>query len=712
MTSWQKRLRTGVAIFGIVFAVLVYRSIGERRVAPPPQPVNRFDPKAFVETTDTQLVQLRGTEKEFDIKSGRSLTYEDGSAKHFDVTITVRRDSRIFVITAKEAAAGPKQVELQLSGGVKISASDGFELATDHGTFNQEEGIARAPDDVTFKKGRMSGSGRKATYDQKGDVLTIAEQSKVLVKEDDGRTSTDSSSGSATLDRLQHVLYMQSNVRVLRDAQVITSDKVMARLSADDEFITYLELRGNSNVKGRSGPLDAMKADAIDLDYTDDGKGLERALLNGAASLTTAADEHVSSRRVAGEGIDVMVAADGTVSSLTGRDGVQIDLPSADNTPQRTIQARTLNATGEPGQGLNTLRFRDNVVFREGAPTSASFREVRAQSLNAGLNGDGLRNAFFSGGVTFKERGFDAAALEVQYQPAKNMLNLAGTVNGDSPHVTDDQIHLEGRTIDVALDTHAMAAKGFVRTTLTGRRPSASEGEANSGRLPGLLKAGQAASINADELDYSGGKGRAIYTGNATLVQGDTAIRGDRITLDQEKGDLVASGAARSTLVLGTGRTDGRANEIRYDEAARTVTYSVPKDIPTNELGTKVPKAQVSGPDGDLRAGQIDIVLAREANNVERLEAYTRVNMALGERTAVGGRMTYHADEERYVMSGDGTTPVSIRESCRETTGRNLTFFKSTDRIIVDGNETRRTETRPCTSPQPTTAPQPSPATR
>jgi hypothetical protein len=76
--------------------------------------------------------------------------------------------------------------------------------------------------------------------------------------------------------------------------------------------------------------------------------------------------------------------------------------------------------------------------------------------------------------------------------------------------------------------------------------------------------------------------------------------------------------------------------------------------------------------------------------------------------------MTYHAREERYVLSGAGVTPVSIREKCSETTGRTLTFFKSSDRIIVDGNERRRTETKPCTQqPQPpSNLPQPSPSTR
>jgi hypothetical protein len=50
-------------------------------------------------------------------------------------------------------------------------------------------------------------------------------------------------------------------------------------------------------------------------------------------------------------------------------------------------------------------------------------------------------------------------------------------------------------------------------------------------------------------------------------------------------------------------------------------------------------------------------------------------------------------------MSGAGTKSVKAIESCAETTGRTLTFFKSTDRIIVDGNEEIRTQTRNGASP-------------
>jgi len=411
---------------------------------------------------------------------------------------------------------------------------------------------------------------------------------------------------------------------------------------------------------------------------------------------------------LSGGGLDVQMAADGTVKTVIGRDGVQLDLPEANGTPPRSIRSRTLDAGGETGNGLNSLRFRGDVVFQETSGRGAPSREVRAQSLAASLEGDRLGEALFGGGVSFKEQGFDAGSFDALYNPVQNALRL-WSESGARPYVTDDQIHVEARQIDASLDNHGMMAQVNVRTSLKGRSSTAKDSD--TGRLPGLLKEGQPASINADRLDYKGGNGRAEYTGNATLVQGDTAIRGDAIVLDREKGDMVASGSARSTLTLDTGRTDGRGDEIRYEEAKRTVTYSINPVAPTSGLTVSAPLTQVSGPDGDLRAERIEIVLATGANAVDRLEAYNRVTMVLGSRTATGGRMTYHAKEERYVMSGTGADSVSIRESCRDTTGRTLTFFKSTERILVDGNETRRTETKSCTPRSPAPA-QPSPVAR
>jgi hypothetical protein len=54
--------------------------------------------------------------------------------------------------------------------------------------------------------------------------------------------------------------------------------------------------------------------------------------------------------------------------------------------------------------------------------------------------------------------------------------------------------------------------------------------------------------------------------------------------------------------------------------------------------------------------------------------------------------MVYTTSDEKYVIVG---TPVKIVDECeRETTGRTLTFIKSTDNIVVDGNRQTRTQTK------------------
>ena len=103
---------------------------------------------------------------------------------------------------------------------------------------------------------------------------------------------------------------------------------------------------------------------------------------------------------------------------------------------------------------------------------------------------------------------------------------------------------------------------------------------------------------------------------------------------------------------------------------------------------------QLSGPQGDLQSDRIVVTLAKSGSHIERLDAYQRVTCRLDTRVATGTRLTYYAGDERYVMSGASGAPVKVVERCNETIGKTLTFFKSTDRMIVDGNEEIRTQTK------------------
>ncbi len=727
MSPWQRRTRIGLAIFAVAVAAVVYFSIGERRSQAPPAPVQRLDPKAVAETRGGELDRMRATVQDFSLTFSRALSYEDGTQKLFDVEITVKKsDGRTYVVTADEATDGKGQREKQLTGHVRLKVSDGFEMTTDRATHSQDDSIVRAPGAVTFSRGRMTGSGGSATYDQNRDLLTIIEQAKVNMSDENGQPTTEFNAGAAVLDRLQNILTLDGQAHVLRNQQVIDADHVLTRLSDDEQVVQFIELRNNARVSGGTG-IDSMSARDIDMDYTDDGHALERVALNGGAGVAMKSSSGPG-RQIVGEALDVRLAPDGTIVALIGREKVRLDLPASGDSPAGSINADTLEGTGEAGRGLTTTDFRGKVEYREAGTRGAMDRIVRAESLTAMMADDAISEATFKGRVTFEDRGLSARAAEISYQPKQNSIALRGTDAGGSPHVSVDQITIDARTIDVGLQDRQITATE-VKTTLAPQKSAGSSGDsARSGiAIPGLLKQDQTANINANALDYRGEAGQAVYRGGATLWQGNTTVRGDTISLDQEKGSLVATGSARSTLELDTGVSNGSGHEIRYDDQKRVVTYSGAPLAPTTERGNgpagarsgapsdtrravPVRDAQLGGPQGDLRAQRIEIALAKEGNSVERLEGYTGVTLKLDTRTAVGARLTYYASDQRYVMSAVGTTPVTVTEtktaasgavSCTETVGRTLTFYKSADTIKVDGNDQNRTETlmKPCAPP-------------
>ncbi len=199
-----------------------------------------------------------------------------------------------------------------------------------------------------------------------------------------------------------------------------------------------------------------------------------------------------------------------------------------------------------------------------------------------------------------------------------------------------------------------------------------------------MLKDDQPAYVTAPALDYDGEHGKAIYTGGSRLWQGDTAVTGDKITVDETTGDLFSNGNVRTTFVLE--QLDTKTKETR-----KVATIASSQDMHYEDAlnrATYTTNAHVNGPQGDLRGVKIELYLVEGGGALERAEAYDDVKLKTDLRTATGARMTYFAADERYLMKG---APVNVIEECRETTAKSLTFWRSTDRILADGSEEKRT---------------------
>jgi len=727
MVRWQRRARLGVGAFGIASAIAVYAAWGDRETTAPVARPSRLDPRAIIESAGAAFQQFQQARQDFVIEADRQLTYEGGASRFIGVTIKVQnRGGRDFVVTAREADARNDNTELVATGDVKMVASDGFTLTADQATFNRADATMQVPGAVTFSKGRMAGSGGGMIYNQTTDVLSLAQDAHVTMANDAGQTVNEFTAATATLARLDRFLSLKGNVKALRDEQVLEADDALARLSDDQEHINYIELRGNARVAG--GRLfDSMSARDIDMDYTDDGTTLERVTLRGDGGIAMRGDEEGGAgRQFAAETLDLTFAPDATLTGVIGKGSVRVNLPAsgagAARTPARAVQSDAFESSGMAGKGLTAARFTGNVEFREAAQAKQAARTARSNSLQLGLADDAVTQALFAGTVRFTEGDLAASGAQAEYNPAGGTLTVTGSDAGGGPRVADAQVQIEAASINITLAGPRMIASGMVKTVLQPRNARASPstalgtgpstalgtGGGDATRLPGLFQQATPVNVNANTLDYSGGGGRAVYSGNATLWQGETAIRADVLTLDRSRGDLVAAGAARSNMVFESGVSIGRAPEIRYDDAMRLITYGplplAPGAVaPVAAVAPPVPVglSQLSGPQGDLQGARIEVVLAKTESRIERLEAYTAVNVRLDTRIATGDRLTYHAGEERYVMTGVPTVPVKIVEECRQTLGRTVTFFRTADRIIVDGNEEVRTQSsRGATCPQ------------
>jgi len=684
----------------LVVAGGAYWAAGSRRTAAPAPPVTPLEPSVTAVMSGGDAAQSRGAREDFAIEFAEQKSYSDGRTVATGLTVRVaNRGGKSFVVTGREGTIGAEQSSVAMQGEVTLSASDGLVANTDSATYVDGEGIVRAPGPVAFRRGDTHGKGVGFSYDSKRDTMWILDQAAIHVAGSDAGGAMDVTAGAFGEARRDRYLRLERGVTLVRTGQTIEADEAMVYLLPDRDEPDMIELRGNARITGGEGmgALRAMAARDINLDYGADGRTLEHATLAGQSSVTLAgAAPAQPGQQLAAEFIDIALGPDGAVTSLASRERVAVTLPAAGGTPARSIRAVELTGSGAAGGGLTAMRFEQQVEFREGGTArTAPARVARARTLTVALSPAGaLDRATFTGEARFQDGSLEGAAAEARYLVTDDRLLLSGREGAARPRVTDTGLQIEGDEITVGLAVNSMRATGDVSSVM---QPAAARDGAGPARTPALLDGGQAVFASAGSLEYDSQQRRGTYTGRARLWQGDTTIRAERIVLDEARGDLDASGGVQSTLAItsptaGTATaatpargTIARADTMRFADAARTATY-------TNG-------ARMSGPQGDLSADRIELVLAAEGRTLERIEGYGNVAARVEGRDARGARLTHLTGDGRYVLTG---TPVQFTEDCRVTTGRTLTFFGSAGRIIVDGNDATRTTTKgggSCTPP-------------
>jgi LPS export ABC transporter protein LptC/lipopolysaccharide transport protein LptA len=693
MQKWQKTTRWVMALAFVIGAVAVAFTL-KKRVTPQVQaPLTRTDEKAVLESSGGRGKRTNKTNADFKINWDRMLTYEDGSNKLIGLKVITVRNGKTFEITGKEGTVRDDEATIEVHGNVHVKVSDGLEVTSEDATFTKSDGIARAPGIVNFSRGHMSGSGVGFIYDNNQDILTIRDHAVVHVTADEkGNGEMDVATAGLEYRRPDRILNFSGGMRARRERETIEADAAVAHLTEDQDHLEALELRGHSKIStagASAGGLQALSGRDVDLKYGPDGKLIQHALINGEGVIQLAGDSQDSGREISAGTLDIGLAPDGaTPTALTARDNVNLKLPAEQEGLARKVAAQTLESSGDEEHGLTSAKFSGAVQYSETGQNVN--RAARSDQLTVSMKpGFGeIEDAQFSRRVRFVDGAMTATAAAGHYLPDAGTLALSGSERENPvPHVVNEQIQIDAATVDVKLEGPIVTAVGSAKSVLQPQKPDSSKDHSSDVRIPAMLKQDQPVNVTAQRLDYDGNKSEAKYTGSAQLWQGETVIKAPTLVIDSKGGNLDASGKVGTVTALQqqgktgameTVRSVATSENFKYEDNERRATYSG--------------DAHLNGPEGDMTARKIEMYLKESGDELDRVEAYDKVTLQSETSKTNGARLTYFDDDGRYVVRG---TPVKTLDSCgRETTGRTLTFFRATDRIIVDGAEQIRTQTK------------------
>jgi lipopolysaccharide transport protein LptA len=726
--SWQKKARLGIAVFVVVFVVIVIAALRQHKTARPPEAVpQRVDPKAVVEGHGTGTIeQSRDGRVIFSLKFGSQLTYPDGRSKLTGgVSVTADRNGRPFTITSSEAEVSMKGSDLDTAHfmhDVKLKNND-LEVAADEASYAESEGVVKIPGAVTFARGRMKGSGVGATYDRNREVLWLLDRAYITVMPDStGKGALEASSKAAGMARLENYIRLTEKAHIDADGRLIDANEITIALTPatpqdPDQHVQNLQLRGNSSIRGASGAAapQTMSATDIDLSYAPDGRTLQGAQLMENAVVQLPGDPKKPGPRIAAKTVVIAMGPDGsTVTSLTANDSVQVDLPADGDLPAKRIRSTSLVATGPAGSGLQNATFTGNVDYREARPAKGNIAAVDRVATSQSLIVDtkpgfgAVQQADFRGNVHFTDGPQVAAdASRALYHVDKDQIDLSSTQDPGpgSPRVSDGRVTVEARSVEMTLGTRKLTADTKVRSSMLPQskptpqaKPAAQSkpGAAGLAPVPALGQHGAAGPGKPPATSGAAKPPPATADPNASHLPGllkqdqPVTVTSNRLAYDGAAGHATYSGNARlwqgdtsirgDTIVVDdtSGNIEAHTNthtEMTVDEVdsktnVRKQTRSIGEGDDfvyddAKRLATYTGKAHIVGPEGDVTGDKIELFFKPDSNELERAEGY----------------------------GANGS--VIVKDSKRTATGARLTYTAATDTYLMTGTPVTAIEIAP-----------------
>jgi lipopolysaccharide export system protein LptA len=626
-----------------------------------------------------------------------------------------------------------------------------FHLKTKSLTFNQKTGIGHTDDVVEFRSAQASGSAKGAYYDSHTNQLQIKSDVHIVTTGENAATITGTS-GTIQKDPRQAVLF---DAHIEQPTRTLTANKI-TMLFEPDNTVQHVVAEGNVHIESRGptivdvyGPrgdvnmgqnnqaqrailsggasfnthgdnLTHGSADTFIVDFEADNQPSRLHMIKNARlhqdpnpAKSGAGPGSGQPLEVIADGLDFQLANGNDLKAADTVGNAQIVIlpnPSKPKTADKNSQemsnattvatAKKFHATfgnGNRIESLHGLPDAQIVSTSPGQPQKVS----TADRLDVAFEVDGgVQKLIQSGNFQYHEPSADpntggraAFADKATYTPADQVLVLNG-----SPRVIDGGMTTTANLIRMNRQSGEAFADGSVKTTYSDLKPQPNGA---------LLATSDPIHVTAEHMTSRQQPSVAHYTGNVRLWQGANVVRAPKIDFDQDRRTVLAFGDTQQHVasLFIQQSADGKltpveviADKLTYTDEERRARYSgnvfaktADSTISAQQLDVYLKQAEPQGEAQTAKKGVL-IPATEGPSKVDHMVAEGKVVVTEPNRRAVGDKLIYTADDDKYYLTGKAP---SIFDATRGTVwGDSLTFYRRDDRVLVESKHTSSTITR------------------
>ncbi len=567
-------------------------------------------------------------------------------------------EEKVPVVVTADHCEVQKDSSVYLEGNVIVRDDTSLRLEANTLNFHRSPDRAFSNEPVRYFRKGLSGTAGSMSYTVEDGALELEGGVDATFREE-GDAPLRVQSERASMRRRRHFIQFVDEVRVRQANRALDSNDLQVFLDDGNEFIERMEA------------------------YEDVDLRMDVAESTGSESTATLSSE-AGTKRLLTEKLEAFFRPGGEdlerVRALEGGRLVMKLPESAREGYHKDLEGYTLVFEFDEEGKLDVLRGRGGVTLIltpvSDAPDEEARKVVNARQLEAFFDptsGD-LREAICEKAVTFEQGEVRATAEKGTFQNLESKLVLE-----EGPKLWDSKASLEATVIEIDVVSGDVEGEGNVR--------SASKGSSGSaGLFPSQSE--EPVYFVSRRLRYDRARDIAVYTGEARGIQGQNRIEAGRIRLMQGTGELSAETSVTTTFL----QTPKEGTPELTVTDAESLLYRSKEGSLQYQGGVAMRSKEMT-----LKGRKVDVHLTPDTREVREILAEGEVTIETPDGKAAGEYAKYLPDEESMAVRGE---KARLENAGKLTEGKQLTFFLSDDRILVDGREQTRTKTTYSSKPR------------